>query len=84
MMQWPNVLNVRVSASNAGHDHDRRTDGDRQLGQSEVTSKPVERWAANTLRTLGIVVTTVLVIGGCFFLLLIAWFVVIIGERRAT
>jgi hypothetical protein len=39
----------------------------------------VERWAANTLRTLGIVVTTVLVIGGCFFLLLIAWFVVIRG-----
>jgi hypothetical protein len=39
----------------------------------------VERWATNTLRTLGIVVTTVLVIGGCFFLLLIAWFVVIRG-----
>ena len=39
----------------------------------------MERWAANTLRTLGIVVTTVLVIGGCFFLLLIAWFVVIRG-----
>jgi hypothetical protein len=39
----------------------------------------VERWAANTLRILGIVVTTVLVIGGCYFLLVIAWFVVIRG-----
>jgi len=39
----------------------------------------VERWATNTLRTLGVVVTTILVIGGCYFLLLIAWFVVIRG-----
>lgn len=39
----------------------------------------MERWAANTLRTIGIVVTTILVIGGCYFLLLIAWFVVIRG-----
>ena len=39
----------------------------------------MERWAANTLRTLGIVVTTVLVIGGCFFLFLIAWLVFIRG-----
>ncbi|MGA3089377.1 MAG: hypothetical protein ABSD75_12245 [Terriglobales bacterium] len=39
----------------------------------------MERWAANTLRTLGILVTTILVIGGCCFLLLIAGLVFIRG-----
>ena len=39
----------------------------------------MERWAANTLRTLGIIVTTILVIGGCYFLLVIAWVVFIRG-----
>jgi hypothetical protein len=39
----------------------------------------VERWAAKTLRILGIVVTVVLVIGGCYLLLLIAWVVFIRG-----
>lgn len=39
----------------------------------------MERWAANTLRILGVVVTAMLVIGGCYFLLVIAWFVVIRG-----
>jgi hypothetical protein len=39
----------------------------------------VERWAANTLRTLGILVTIILVIGGCWFLLLIALLVFIRG-----
>ena len=39
----------------------------------------MERWAANTLRTLGIIVTTILVIGGCYFLLIIAWVAFIRG-----
>jgi len=39
----------------------------------------VERWAGNTLRILGIVVTVVLVIGGCYLLLFIALAIVIRG-----
>lgn len=39
----------------------------------------MERWAANTLRIVGIVATVVLVIGGCYLLLFIEWAVFIRG-----
>ena len=42
-------------------------------------SPTVERWAAKTLRIVGIVAAVILVIGGCYFLLAIAFVVVIRG-----